>query len=98
MVRVHIAMGVFSEECFPCFSPTTVLVVVPDARLHILFTLRKRRKNDEIEAHSLHTSSLPDAAFSSRTNLNCLIRQMNRLEMPYLYFHLITEPKCYRNE
>ena len=57
MVQGHIAMDVFSEECFPCFSPTTVLVVVPNARPHILFTLRKRRKNERIEAHSLHTSS-----------------------------------------
>lgn len=61
LVRLHIAMGVFSEECFPCLSPTTVLVVVPEARLHILFTQRKRRKNGEIEAHSLHTSLHLDA-------------------------------------
>lgn len=60
LVRGHIAMDVFSEECFPCLGPTTVLVVVPEARPHILFTPRKRRKNEEIEAHSLHTSSLLD--------------------------------------
>lgn len=65
LVRSHIAMGVFSEECFPCLSPTTVFVVVPDAWLHILFTLRKRRKNEEIEAHSLHTASHPDADLST---------------------------------
>lgn len=61
LVRVHIAMGIFSEEYFPCLGPTTVLVVVPEARLLILFTTRKRRKNEEIEAHSLHTTSHPDA-------------------------------------
>lgn len=61
MVLLHIALGAFSEECFPCLSPTTVLVVVPGAWLHILFTMRKRRKNEVIEAHSLHISSLLDA-------------------------------------
>lgn len=62
LAQGHIATRVFSEECFPCLSPTTVLTVVPDAssRPNILFTLRKRRKNKEIEAHSLHTSSLQD--------------------------------------
>ena len=64
LVQLHIAMGVFSVECFPCLGPTTVLVVVPDARPHILFTTRKRRKNEEIEAHSLHTSSPLDADLS----------------------------------
>lgn len=61
LVMLHIAMGAFSEECFPCLSPTRVLVVVPGPRLHILFTVRKRSKNEEIEAHSLHISSLLDA-------------------------------------
>lgn len=69
LLRGHIAMDVFSEEYFPCLGPTTVLVVVPDARLYILFTLKKRRKNEEIEAHSLHTSSLLDAdLFPFRTS------------------------------
>lgn len=57
LVPSHIAMDVFfSEECFPRFWPTTVLVV-PNACPHILFTLKSRRKNEEIEAHSLHSSS-----------------------------------------
>lgn len=64
LVQGHIAMDAFSEECFPCLSPTTVLVVFSEAKLHILFTPRKRRKNEEIEAHSLHTSSLLDADLS----------------------------------
>lgn len=65
LVQGHIALdGFFSEECFPCLRPTTVLVVLPDARLHILFTTWKRRTNEEIEAHSLHTSSLLDADLS----------------------------------
>lgn len=60
------SQSVFSEECFPCLGPTTVLVVVPDAGPHILFTLEKRRKNEEIEAHSLHTASRPDADLSEQ--------------------------------
>lgn len=75
LVRGHIAVSVFSEEYFPCLSPTTGLVVVPEARLHILFTLRKRRKNEKIEAHSLHTSSLVDADLSRL--VQCCISQMD---------------------
>lgn len=65
LVQGHIAIRVFSEGCFPCLSPSTVFVVVPNARLHILFTPRKRRKNEEIEAHSLHTAYHPDADLST---------------------------------
>lgn len=75
LVRGHIAMDVFSEKCFPCLSPTTGLVVVPEARLCILFTPRKRRKN-EIEAHSLHTSSLLHADLSPLAG--CKIAPLNR--------------------
>lgn len=79
LVRLHIAMGVFSEECFPCLGPTTVLVVVPEARLHILFTPRKRRKNEEIEAHSLHTSSPSRCrSFPPRMALNFSAEQIRQ--------------------
>lgn len=82
LVRGHIAMGVFSEECFPCLSPTTVLVVVPDARLHILFTPKKRRKNEEIEAHTLHTSSPLDADLSPLPGR--WLSPLNRSARPFL--------------
>lgn len=82
LVRGHIAMSVFSEEYFPCLSPTTGLVVVPEARPHILFTLRKRRKNEEIEAHSLHTSSLLDADLSPL--VHHWISLLNRSDRPFL--------------
>lgn len=88
LVPGHIAMGCFSEECFPCLCPTTVLAVVPDAWFHILFTRRKRRKND-IDSHSLHTSSLLDADiypvyFRSNTILWCI--------------DLTVEPRSYRGQ
>lgn len=57
LVQCHIAMGEFSEECFPCLAPTTGLVVLlPDVKLYVLFTAKKRRKNEQIEAHSVHTT------------------------------------------
>lgn len=82
LVQGHIAIRAFSEECFPCLSPTTVFVVVPDARLHILFTQRKRRKNEEIEAHSLHTAYHPDADLS--TLKGSWISQQSRCDRPFL--------------
>ena len=82
LIQGHIAMGVFSEECFPCLSPTTVLVVVPDAGLHILFTPKKRRKNEEIETHSLHTSSPLDADLFPLPG--CSISLLNKCERAFL--------------
>lgn len=87
LVRGHIAMDVFSEECLPCLSPTTVLVLVPDAWLHILFTLRKRRKNEEIEAHSLHAFLLLDAEISPLAR--CWISLLNRSDRPVVFTSLL---------
>lgn len=98
LLQGHIAMDVFSEEYFPCLGPTTVLVVVPDARLYILFTPKKRRKNEEIEAHSLHTSSLLDADLFPFGTSDFSTEQNRWAVFFFLCLHLTIETRLYRRQ
>lgn len=53
--------GTPGQEYLPCLCPTIVPGGSRSWAAHIRFTARQRRKNEEIETHSLHTWCPPDA-------------------------------------